>query len=393
MRWPAPGASRTATSEPQPAGGAKPVFGADGRRAGVLVDAVRLADLDAAVALAATAAYRSRMLVSVRLPCGKLLHRAGGDVVPSGDERALSPQGVRAAARGAAPRAREAAGVGHAERRAGRADLRGSRRRRQGRHDQAHHRAAEPARSRGSSRSGTPTERERDAVVLPALRRAPPGSGRDRPLRPLLVQPRRRRARHGLLHARRSTASSCARARSSSGCSCATGSCCASTGSRSATTSRSGASSSAPKIRCERWKLSPMDLESRDRWVDYSRAKDEMLAAHAHARGTLVHRRGRRQARARADLHRRTWSARSTTRTCSPARSRCRSDPAYETTTSARHVKRTRWCCHRSVARVAIEVRLRADSVRWIGRRGFGSALPSSPRCPPSATLRASAPR
>jgi polyphosphate kinase 2 len=28
----------------------------------------------------------------------------------------------------------------------------------------------------------------------------------------------------------------------------------------------------------KRWKLSPMDLESRRRWVDYSRAKDEMLA-------------------------------------------------------------------------------------------------------------------
>lgn len=30
-----------------------------------------------------------------------------------------------------------------------------------------------------------------------------------------------------------------------------------------------------------RWKLSPMDLESRDRWVEYSRAKDEMFA-HTH---------------------------------------------------------------------------------------------------------------
>jgi len=29
----------------------------------------------------------------------------------------------------------------------------------------------------------------------------------------------------------------------------------------------------------KRWKLSPMDLESRTRWVDYSRAKDEMFAA------------------------------------------------------------------------------------------------------------------
>jgi polyphosphate kinase 2 (PPK2 family) len=28
----------------------------------------------------------------------------------------------------------------------------------------------------------------------------------------------------------------------------------------------------------KRWKLSPMDLESRRRWVEYSRAKDEMFA-------------------------------------------------------------------------------------------------------------------
>ena len=32
------------------------------------------------------------------------------------------------------------------------------------------------------------------------------------------------------------------------------------------------------KFRHKRWKLSPMDLESRRRWVDYSRAKDEMFA-------------------------------------------------------------------------------------------------------------------
>ena len=28
----------------------------------------------------------------------------------------------------------------------------------------------------------------------------------------------------------------------------------------------------------KRWKLSPMDLESRARWVEYSRAKDAMFA-------------------------------------------------------------------------------------------------------------------
>ncbi|MDE0032915.1 MAG: polyphosphate kinase 2 [Deltaproteobacteria bacterium] len=32
------------------------------------------------------------------------------------------------------------------------------------------------------------------------------------------------------------------------------------------------------KLKHKRWKLSPMDLESRRRWVDYSRAKDEMFA-------------------------------------------------------------------------------------------------------------------
>ena len=32
------------------------------------------------------------------------------------------------------------------------------------------------------------------------------------------------------------------------------------------------------KDRTRRWKLSPMDLESRTRWVEYSRAKDEMFA-------------------------------------------------------------------------------------------------------------------
>ena len=30
--------------------------------------------------------------------------------------------------------------------------------------------------------------------------------------------------------------------------------------------------------RSKRWKLSPMDLQSRSRWVEYSRAKDEMIA-------------------------------------------------------------------------------------------------------------------
>ena len=42
-----------------------------------------------------------------------------------------------------------------------------------------------------------------------------------------------------------------------------------------------------------------MDLESRARWVDYSRAKDVMFAAHRHQELAVVGGRCRRQARAR----------------------------------------------------------------------------------------------
>ena len=50
---------------------------------------------------------------------------------------------------------------------------------------------------------GVPTEREVLPVVLPALRPPPAGRRRVGDLRPLLVQPGRRRARHGVLHRRR----------------------------------------------------------------------------------------------------------------------------------------------------------------------------------------------
>ena len=45
---------------------------------------------------------------------------------------------------------------------------------------------------------------------------------------------------------------------------------------------RRGAGAPVPGDRIDdptkRWKLSPMDLESRSRWVEYSKAKDEMFA-------------------------------------------------------------------------------------------------------------------
>ena len=53
-------------------------------------------------------------------------------------------------------------------------------------------------------------------MVLPALHRPPAGGRRDRPVRPLLVQPRRRREGPRLLHARASTSASSASAPPSS---------------------------------------------------------------------------------------------------------------------------------------------------------------------------------
>ena len=49
----------------------------------------------------------------------------------------------------------------------------------------------------------------------------------------------------------------------------------------------------------KRWKLSPMDLEARSRWVDYSRARDAMLAetSSAHAPWYIVDANVKRHAR------------------------------------------------------------------------------------------------
>src|SRR4029450_3666765 len=78
-------------------------------------------------------------------------------------------------------------------------DLRGPRRRRQGRNDQADHREPEPADLPGGG-PGRPDRARAHPVVLPALRHPPAGRRRDRPVRPQLVQPGRRGAGDGLLH-------------------------------------------------------------------------------------------------------------------------------------------------------------------------------------------------
>ena len=54
------------------------------------------------------------------------------------------------------------------------------------------------------------------------------------------------------------------------------------------------------------WKLSPMDLPSRSRWYDYSRARDLMLKATDTKCRALAHRALRRQEARAPELHRRT---------------------------------------------------------------------------------------
>ncbi|MDZ5649084.1 polyphosphate kinase 2 [Nitrospirillum sp. BR 11828] len=55
----------------------------------------------------------------------------------------------------------------------------------------------------------------------------------------------------------------------------------------------------------KRWKLSPMDLESRGRWVEYSKAKDVMLAHtdHAHAPWYIVDADNKKKARLNCIAH------------------------------------------------------------------------------------------
>ena len=66
-----------------------------------------------------------------------------------------------------------------------------------------------------------PNERERTQWYFQRYVAHLPAARRDRAVRPQLVQPRRRRARDGLLHRRTSTRSSSAPCRSSSACWCA----------------------------------------------------------------------------------------------------------------------------------------------------------------------------
>ena len=91
--------------------------------------------------------------------------------------------------------------------------VRGAGRRRQGGHDQGHHRARQPARLPGH-RVARADRARKVADVHPAVSAASARGRRNRDLRPELVQPRRRRAGHGILHRRAGAAASCRPCRS-----------------------------------------------------------------------------------------------------------------------------------------------------------------------------------
>ena len=163
-----------------------------------------------------------------------------------------------------------------AERAQGRRDLRGPRRRRQGRRDQAHHRAHEPAVCRVVALPA-PTERERTQWYFQRYVAHLPAGGEivlfdrswynragvervmgfctERGVRGVPALLPGVRAHAGPLgdHPRQVLVLGLA------------------------TRSRSAASRPASHDPMRRWKLCPMDLESRARWVEYSRAKDEMF--------------------------------------------------------------------------------------------------------------------
>ena len=105
---------------------------------------------------------------------------------------------VREGARATADRTRDMQQWVTAVGRPGARDLRGTRRGGQGRRDQADRQYLNPRR-RVSSPCRAHQARE-GTVVLPALHRTAAHQGRDRADGPLLVQPRRRREGHGLLH-------------------------------------------------------------------------------------------------------------------------------------------------------------------------------------------------
>ena len=140
-----------------------------------------------------------------------------------------------------------------------------------------------------------PSERERTKLYPAAICRALPGRRRSRDLRSQLVQPRRRRAGHGLHQdeGRRTVPRQCPEVRDNGWSNPAiiliklwleVG--------KKEQDRRFKAAIEDP---LRQWKLSPMDLKSYSRWYDYSRARDAMFEATDRRARALVRAPQRRQ--------------------------------------------------------------------------------------------------
>ena len=173
----------------------------------------------------------------------------------------LKRKTVRGGASTPSGRTLRAPGMGKGQGAASHRRVRRTRRRGQGRDHPRHHRARQPARV-SRCRAARPLGSGKEPDVHAAVHAAFPGRRRDRDLRPQLVQPRRRRARDGLLHARSNIGGSSNVAPRSRSTSSTAASFFSSTGWKSATRNRSGGSWRASRTRCgngnsARWTCRP----------------------------------------------------------------------------------------------------------------------------------------
>ena len=176
-----------------------------------------------------------------------------------------------------------------------------------------------------------PTEREKTQVVLPALCHAPARRRRDRAVRPLLVQPGRRRAGDGVRQPEQveqffHDVPEFERMLVRSGIVLLKY--------WFSITDQEQQLRFLMRIHdpMKQWKLSPMDLESRVRWEDYTQAKEEMLERTniPEARWFIVEGNDKRRARLNCIDH---LLKQVPYTTCRRRRSRCPErvfDPDYE---------------------------------------------------------------
>ena len=167
-----------------------------------------------------------------------------------------------------------------------------------------------------------PTEREKSQMYVQRYLPHLPGGRRSRDLRSQLVQPRRRRARDGLLLRRAGVKRSCKMVPPVEKAIVESGIILLKYWLEVSAEEQTRRLESRIDDGRKIWKLSPMDLKSYSRWYDYSRARDDMFAATdtASRPGTW---RAPTTSGAPGSTSSRTCSSRFPTRRCRARRSSC----------------------------------------------------------------------